>query len=300
MPYGTLHPEPAQPGGAQPDSTSANTPGNSTSTTNTALTRKITTSTLHKLKSNGEKFVVISLYDAHMAAMAERCGVEVVLVGDSLGMTVLGYDSTLPVTMEQMIYHVEAVARGNKKSLIIGDLPFMTYATSEDAMRNCMRIMQAGAHMVKLEGGAWLADTVRMLTERGVPVCAHLGLTPQSVNKFGGFRVQGRDAAGAEAIFADAKLLAEAGADLLVLECVPAPLAARITREINIPVIGIGAGRDTDAQVLVINDILGLTEQPPKFSKNFLLETKDIPGAMQKYVADVKSGAFPGDENIFL
>ena len=272
---------------------------NSTSTADTALTKSVTINTLHKLKSNGEKFVVISLYDAHMAAMAQRCGVEVVLIGDSLGMTVLGYDSTIPVTMEQMIYHVEAVARGNKKSLIIGDLPFMTYATPEDAMRNCMRIMQAGAHMVKLEGGAWLADTVRMLAERGVPVCAHLGLTPQSVNKFGGFRVQGRDQEGAEKILTDAKLLAEAGADLLVLECVPASLGAKITREIAIPTIGIGAGRDTDAQVLVINDILGLTEQPPKFSKNFLLEANDIPGAMQKYVADVKSGTFPGDDNIF-
>jgi 3-methyl-2-oxobutanoate hydroxymethyltransferase len=272
---------------------------NSTSTANTALTKNVTINTLNKLKTSGEKFVVISLYDAHMAAMAQRCGVEVVLVGDSLGMTVLGYDSTIPVTMEQMIYHVEAVARGNKKSLVIGDLPFMTYATPDEAMRNCTRIMQAGAQMVKLEGGAWLAETVNMLTERGVPVCAHLGLTPQSVNKFGGFRVQGRDEASAEKILADAKLLAEAGADLLVLECVPAALGARITREIAIPTIGIGAGRDTDAQVLVINDILGLTEQPPKFSKNFLLEANDIPGAMQKYVADVKAGIFPGDDNIF-
>ncbi len=272
---------------------------NQTSTANTALTKNVTINTLNKLKSMGEKFVVISLYDAHMAAMAQRCGVEVVLIGDSLGMTVLGYDSTIPVTMDQMIYHVEAVARGNKKSLIIGDLPFMTYATPDDAIGNCMRIMQAGAHMVKLEGGAWLTETVRMLSERGVPVCAHLGLTPQSVNKFGGFRVQGRDQEGAEKILSDAKSLADAGADLLVLECVPAALAARITREIAIPTIGIGAGRDTDAQVLVINDILGLTEQPPKFSKNFLLEANDIPGAMQKYVADVKSGVFPGDSNIF-
>jgi 3-methyl-2-oxobutanoate hydroxymethyltransferase len=198
-----------------------------------------------------------------------------------------------------MIYHVEAVARGNKKSLIMGDLPFMTYATPEDAMRNCARIMQAGAHMVKLEGGEWLADTVRMLSERGVPVCAHLGLTPQSVNKFGGFRVQGRDQLQADKILADAKLLEAAGADLVLLECVPASLAAKITTELSVPVIGIGAGKDTDAQVLVINDILGLTEQPPKFSKNFLLETNDIAGAMQKYVADVKAGIFPGEENTF-
>ncbi len=271
-----------------------------TPTTESALIKPVTINTLYKLKSNNEKFVMISLYDAHMAAMAQKCGVEVVLIGDSLGMTVLGYDSTIPVTMEQMIYHVEAVARGNKKSLIVSDLPFMTYATPDDALRNCARIMQAGAHMVKLEGGAWLADTVSMLAERGIPVCAHLGLTPQSVNKFGGFRVQGRSQEDADKILADAKLLAEAGADLLVLECVPSALAATITRSIPIPTVGIGAGRDTDAQVLVINDILGLTEQPPKFSKNFLLEARDIPGAMQKYVADVKAGVFPGDDNIFL
>jgi 3-methyl-2-oxobutanoate hydroxymethyltransferase len=272
---------------------------NSTSTSNTQLTKKITINSLNKLKNTQEKFVVISLYDAHMAAMAERCGVEVVLVGDSLGMTVLGYDSTIPVTMEQMIYHVEAVARGNKKSLIMGDLPFMTYATTDDALRNCARIMQAGAQMVKLEGGAWLVETVKQLSERGIPVCAHLGLTPQSVYKFGGFRVQGRDEISAEKIRQDAKILTEAGADLLLLECVPAHLAKQITESIPIPTIGIGAGRDTDSQVLVINDILGLTEQPPKFSKNFLLEANDIPGAMQKYVADVKAGLFPGDDNIF-
>lgn len=272
----------------------------STATTESALTKQVTINTLYKLKSNNEKFVVISLYDAHMAAMAQRCGVEVVLIGDSLGMTVLGYDSTIPVTMEQMIYHVEAVARGNKKSLVVGDLPFMTYATPEDALRNCARIMQAGAQMVKLEGGAWLADTVAMLAERGIPVCAHLGLTPQSVNKFGGFRVQGRAQEDADKILADAQLLAAAGADLLVLECVPSALAAKITQSIHIPTVGIGAGKDTDAQVLVINDILGLTEHPPKFSKNFLLEANDIPGAMQKYVADVKSGVFPGEENVFL
>ncbi len=271
----------------------------STSTSQSALTRQVTVNTLHKLKANQEKFVVISLYDAHMAAMAERCGVEVVLVGDSLGMTVLGYDSTIPVTMEHMIYHVEAVARGNKKSLIMGDLPFMTYATPEDALRNSARIMQAGAHMVKLEGGEWLAETVHMLSDRGIPVCAHIGLTPQSVNKFGGFRVQGRDQNQADKLLNDAKLLEQAGADVLLMECMPAALAAQVTRELQIPTVGIGAGKDTDAQVLVINDILGLTQQPPKFSKNFLLETNDIPGAMQKYVADVKAGIFPGPDNIF-
>lgn len=266
----------------------------------TALNKPVTVKTLQKLKGSDEKFVVVALYDAPMAAMAQKCGVEAVLVGDSLGMTVLGYQSTIPVTMEQMIYHVEAVARGNQKSLIIADLPFMTYATLDDALKNATRLMQAGAQMVKLEGGRWLTETVRRLSECGIPVCAHLGLTPQSVNKFGGFRVQGRDAAQADEIADDAALLAEAGADLLVLECVPSALAARITENTPIPTIGIGAGRDTDAQVLVINDILGLTEQPPKFSKNFLTEAGDIPGAMKKYVADVKSGVFPGDDHIFL
>jgi len=195
-----------------------------------ALDKPVTLKTLAKHKKAKEKFVVVALYDAPMAAMAQKCGVEVVLVGDSLGMTVLGYESTIPVTMDQMIYHVEAVARGNHKSLIIADLPFMTYATPEAALSNATRLMQAGAQMIKLEGGRWLAETVAMLSERGLPVCAHLGLTPQSVNKFGGFRVQGRNPEQAEQIAADARLLAESGADLLVLECVPSALAERITR----------------------------------------------------------------------
>lgn len=264
-----------------------------------ALAKSVTVNTLRTMKAAGEKFVTVALYDAPMAAMAQKSGIEVLLVGDSLGMTVLGYDSTIPVTMEQMIYHVEAVKRGNDKSLIMGDLPFMTYATPEDAMRNASRIMQAGAHMVKLEGGEWLAETVHMLSERGIPVCAHLGLTPQSVNKFGGFRVQGRKDDQAQAILRDAKLLDQAGADLLVLECVPVALAKTITAAVSMPTIGIGAGRETDAQVLVINDILGLTEQPPKFSKNFLVEAKDIPGALQKYAADVKADIFPSEDHIF-
>ncbi|QFT56201.1 3-methyl-2-oxobutanoate hydroxymethyltransferase [Microbulbifer sp. THAF38] len=263
------------------------------------LEKLVTVQTLRKMKANGEKFITVALYDAPMAAMAQKTGVETVLVGDSLGMTVLGYDSTVPVTMEQMIYHVEAVARGNKKSLIMGDMPFMTYATPEQALTNATRIMQAGAHMVKIEGGAWLADTVKMLTDRGIPVCAHLGLTPQSVHKLGGYRVQGRDEKHAEQMLEDAILLDQAGADLLVLECVPSALAKRITESVSMPTIGIGAGRDTDAQVLVINDILGLTEQPPKFSKNFLVEAGDIPGALRKYAADVKLGVFPEDSHTF-
>ncbi len=265
----------------------------------TGLTKPITINTLRKMKSDGIKFATVALYDAPMAQMAQKTGVEVLLVGDSLGMTVLGYDSTIPVTMEQMIYHVEAVRRGNNKSLIMGDMPFMSYATPEQALSNATRIMQAGAHMVKLEGGEWLADTVKMLGERGIPVCAHLGLTPQSVNKFGGYRVQGRSDEQAEEIIRDAKLLDAAGADLLVLECVPVEVGKRVTEAVNMPTIGIGAGAETDAQVLVINDILGLTEQPPKFSKNFLVEAKDIPDALNKYNADVKSGAFPAEEHTF-
>ncbi|MCW8194974.1 3-methyl-2-oxobutanoate hydroxymethyltransferase [Proteobacteria bacterium 005FR1] len=265
----------------------------------TALDKNITVTTLRKMKQTGEKFVTVALYDAPMAAMAQQTGVEVLLVGDSLGMTVLGYKTTIPVTMEQMIYHVEAVARGNDKSLIMGDLPFMTYATPQQALDNAARIMRAGANMVKLEGGEWLAETVQMLTQRGIPVCAHLGLTPQSVNIFGGFRAQGKTAAEAEKIFYDAQLLDEAGADLLVLECVPVALAKRITENVSMPTIGIGAGRDTDAQVLVINDILGLTPQPPKFSKNFLKEAGDIPSALLKYADDVKKGVFPSDEHTF-
>lgn len=272
---------------------------NGTAAKASGLAKNVTILTLKKLKNSDEKFVSVSLYDAPMAAMAEQCGVEVLLVGDSLGMTVLGFDSTIPVTMEHMIYHIEAVSRGSNRCFIMGDLPFMSYATTEQAMTNAARVMQAGAHMVKLEGGAWLSDTVTRLSDRGIPVCAHIGLTPQFVNKFGGFRVQGRDEESAEKLMHDAITLEKAGADLLLLECVPAELAEKITQKLDIPTIGIGAGRETDAQVLVINDILGLTPQPPKFSKNFLLETQDIPTAMQKYVHDVKAGTFPADEHIF-
>lgn len=268
-------------------------------TQDSALEKVVTIHTLRKLKADKEKFVTVALYDAPMSAMAKKSGVQVLLVGDSLGMTVLGYDSTIPVTMEQMIYHVEAVKRGNDKSLIMGDMPFMSYATPEDAMKNATRIMQAGAHMVKMEGGEWLAETVEMLSDRGIPVCAHLGLTPQSVNKLGGYRVQGRSDDQAQTMLKDAKLLDEAGADLLVLECVPVALAKEITEAVSMPTIGIGAGAETDAQVLVINDILGLTEQPPKFSKNFLVESDDIPGSLKKFVDDVRTGVFPDSEHTF-
>jgi len=266
-------------------------------TISSSLQRPVNIHGLRKMKAEQKKSVCIALYDAPMASIAERAGIEMVLVGDSLGMTVLGYDNTIPVTMAQMIHHVEAVKRGNRRSLIIGDLPFMTYATPEQAMVNAARIMQAGAHMVKVEGGAWLAETIALLSDRGVPVCAHLGLTPQSVHKLGGFRVQGRSKDQSDTLLKDAQLLAQAGADLLVLECIPPNLAKAITGSIPIPTIGIGAGGDTDAQVLVINDILGITERPPKFTKNFLRQEEGVFAALQKYSNDVRAAVFPGEEH---
>lgn len=260
---------------------------------------KTTVATLRQKKSSGEKFATIALYDAATAALAEVAGIDVLLVGDSLGMTVLGFDSTLPVTMDHMIHHVRAVSRGSRNALIIGDMPFMSYATATQAMSNAALLMQAGAHMIKLEGGAWLVPTVQKLSERGIPVCAHLGLTPQSVNKFGGYKIQGRDHAQAEQIRRDAEALAHAGADLLLFECIPASLAEEITNNLSVPTIGIGAGPGTDAQVLVVTDLLGMTGKPPKFAKDFLRETGAIDEAFKKFASDVKAGHFPGPEHSF-
>ncbi|MEH6465992.1 MAG: 3-methyl-2-oxobutanoate hydroxymethyltransferase, partial [Porticoccus sp.] len=248
--------------------------------------KTVTINTLNTLKEQGEKFPVITAYDASFARLIEQAGIDVVLVGDSLGNVIQGHGSTVPVTMDDMIYHVEAVCRGNSKSLIIADLPFMAYATEEQTMENAALLMQAGAHMVKLEGGAWLEETVLMLSERGIPVCGHLGLTPQSVNKLGGYKVQGRDDQSAEKMVLDAHLLEEAGVDILVLECVPTALAQQITNELSIPVIGIGAGPNTDAQVLVIYDMLGISPRLPKFSKNFLTETGDVETALKAYAKE--------------
>lgn len=261
--------------------------------------KTVTINTLNTLKEQGEKFPVITAYDASFSRLIEQAGIEVVLVGDSLGNVIQGHDSTVPVTMDDMIYHVAAVCRGNSKSLIIADLPFMAYATEEQTMENAALLMQAGAHMVKLEGGAWLEETVLMLSERGIPVCGHLGLTPQSVNKLGGYKVQGRDDQTAEKIVLDAHLLEEAGVDILVLECVPTALAQQIANELSIPVIGIGAGPNTDAQVLVIYDMLGISPRLPKFSKNFLTETGDVETALKAYAKEVRSGAFPQPEHGF-
>lgn len=261
---------------------------------------KITINSLHAAKQKGEKFTVLTAYDATFAHLASAAGVEVLLVGDSLGMVLQGKDSTVPVTLDEMCYHTAAVARGNQGSLIMADMPFMSYATPQQAMASAAALMQAGAHMVKLEGGAWLVETVAMLTERGIPVCAHLGLTPQYVHKFGGYKVQGRDNAAAEQMLADAKAMQAAGADLLLLECVPSVLAARVTGAVQTPVIGIGAGNATDAQVLVCYDMLGMNPgRIPKFVKNYMTGAQGVSDAIGRYVAEVKAGTFPGPEHGF-
>lgn len=222
------------------------------------------------------------------------------LVGDSLGMVLQGEDSTLPVTIDELAYHTRCVRAGNKTSLLVADMPFMTYATPDQACQEAAKLMRAGANMVKLEGGEWLIETVKQLTERSVPVCAHLGLTPQSVNIFGGFRIQGRDHDKAEQMVRDALSLQNAGAQLLVLECVPTALAERITSALHIPVIGIGAGNKTDGQILVMHDMFGISANyMPKFSKNFLAETGSMALAIDKYIQDVEAGTFPGIEHSF-
>lgn len=261
--------------------------------------KAVTIKTLNDIKRAGDKFAVLTAYDSAFARQLELAGIEALLIGDSLGNVVLGYDSTVPVSMDDMVHHTAAVARGNHKSLLIADLPFMAYATPEQTLANSARLMQAGAQMVKLEGGEWLCPSVRMLTDRGIPVCGHLGLTPQSFNKLGGYRVQGRDEAGAEQIVLDARRLQDAGADLLVLECVPTQLATRITKALTIPVIGIGAGPNTDAQVLVLYDMLGISPRVPKFTHNFLAESGDIQGALMAYAEAVRSGTFPRPEHSF-
>lgn len=261
--------------------------------------KSVSLTSLKTMKAQGEKFVVLTAYDATFARLAELAGIEVLLVGDSLGNVSLGYGSTVPVTMEDMIHHTRAVSRGSGKSFLIADMPYMSYATEEQTMANAARLMQAGAQMVKVEGGAWLANTVAMLSSRGVPVCGHLGLTPQSVDKLGGYRVQGKDADDAATLLRDARALEVAGADLLVLECIPSPLATEISSNLSIPVIGIGAGNGCDAQVLVVYDMLGISPKIPKFAKNFLTDSGDILEAMKHYATAVKQGVFPGPEHSF-
>lgn len=260
----------------------------------------ITLHTLTARKQAGEKFAVLTAYDATFAHLVSSAGIEMILVGDSLGMVLQGQSSTLPVTVDEMAYHTASVARGNQGAMIMSDLPFMSYSTPEQAMDNSAKLMQAGAHIVKLEGGEWLCDSVRMLAERGVPVCPHLGLTPQAVNKLGGYRVQGRDRQSALKMIEDAKKLEGAGASMLLLECVPTLLAEEITRNVEIPVIGIGAGHHTDAQVLVMHDMLGITPgRRPKFVKDFMTEADSIEQAFRLYGDQVRAGTFPGPEHGF-
>lgn len=264
--------------------------------------KPITLLALREMKRRGEKIACLTAYDYSFASLLDNAGVDAVMVGDSLGMVMQGHDSTLPVSLAEVVYHSRCVARGARRALIIADMPFMSYQQSPaHAFAAAGRLLQkGGAHVVKLEGGEPMAETVRFLVERGVPVCGHLGLTPQSVNQLGGYRVQGREADTARKIRHDAKLLQQAGASLLVLEAVPAELAKTISKELEIPTIGIGAGADCDGQVLVLQDMLGIYPRPsPKFSKNFMQDAAGIEQAIKAYIAAVKSGAFPGPEHSY-
>lgn len=261
---------------------------------------KITLNTLRELKSSGEKFACLTAYDAVFAELESENGVEVILVGDSLGMVLQGHDTTLPVTMEHMLYHMACVSRKNQGSLLMADLPFMSYASETQTLENAAALMRVGAQIVKLEGGAWIAESTHQLTERGIPVCAHMGMTPQSVNRIGGFRVQGRNPEQANHMIEEAKLLEESGANMLLLECIPSSLGKTISETLNIPVIGIGAGKDVDGQIMVIHDLLGIAPITPKFVKNFLLDSPSgIPGAIEAYVNAVKTGVFPAPEHSY-
>jgi 3-methyl-2-oxobutanoate hydroxymethyltransferase len=261
---------------------------------------RVTLSGLRSLRERGEKIAVLTCYDASFARVLDAAGVDVLLVGDSLGMVVQGHASTLPVRLAEMTYHTRCVAAGAERAFIVADLPFGSYQPSpERAFAASARLMAAGAHMVKLEGGAVMVDTVAFLTGRGIPVCAHLGLLPQSVNQLGGYKVQGRDDAAAAQLVADARALEAAGAGLIVLEMVPAALAKTFTDALTIPTIGIGAGADCSGQVLVLYDMLGIYPRAPKFSKNFLEGRDGIDAAVRAYVAAVKDGSFPAAEHAF-
>ncbi|MBA8888029.1 3-methyl-2-oxobutanoate hydroxymethyltransferase [Dokdonella fugitiva] len=268
---------------------------------NTAPAVPITVPDLQARKRRGEKIVSITAYDAGIATRADEAGVDLVLVGDSLGMVVQGHASTLPVTMDAMVYHTACVARGLRRPLLVADLPFMSYRNEELALANAARLLgEGGAAMVKLEGADWVCAIIHALKRHEVPVCAHLGLTPQAVHRLGGYKVQGRDDETAARLRADARAVQEAGADLLVLECVPAALAAEITRDLAIPTIGIGAGADCDGQVLVVHDLLGITPgKRPRFSKDFLPGTNSVLGAISAYAAAVRSGEFPAAEHSY-
>jgi 3-methyl-2-oxobutanoate hydroxymethyltransferase len=254
---------------------------------------------LLKKTETGEKLVALTCYDASYAKIIVRAGVDILLVGDSLGMTIQGHDTTLPVTLEQMVYHTEAVRRGAGTAFVMADLTFGSYQESPvQAFSSAAQLLAAGANMVKLEGGGIMVETVEFMTRRGIPVCAHLGLLPQSVN-LTGYRAQGRDSKAAQQLIMDASNLESVGAEMLVLESIPALLASEVTTCVHIPTIGIGAGDQCDGQVLVLNDLLGLTEKPPRFARNFMAGAISIEDAVRNYVEAVKSGKYPAAEHAF-
>jgi 3-methyl-2-oxobutanoate hydroxymethyltransferase len=263
--------------------------------------KPLTLPRLQEMRARGERMAMLTCYDAAFAAVLDDCGVDLLLVGDSLGMVLQGHATTLPVTLDQMIYHVGCVARGNRTAWVVADAPWSSYQASPvQAYEAAARLLAAGAQMVKLEGGGWLAPTVEFLVERGIPVCGHLGLTPQSVHHLGGYRVQGRSEQAAERLIDDARALEKAGADLLVLELVPAVLAKTVTEALRIPTIGIGAGPDTSGQVLVLHDMLGLTpHRQLRFVRDFLAGQTSIAAAIRSYVAAVRDGSFPAAEHSY-
>jgi 3-methyl-2-oxobutanoate hydroxymethyltransferase len=262
-----------------------------------ATRKPVTLQRLRTMRAEGEKIAMLTCYDATFARVLDEAGVDCLLVGDSLGMVLQGHSSTVPVTLDEMAYHTRCVARGSRAAWVIGDLPFASYQESkEQALHSASILMQAGAQMVKLEGGGWTTETVRFLVERGIPVCGHLGLTPQSVHALGGWRVQGRGDEAAATLKDHARALADAGAAMLVLELVPAQLATSITKKLNIPVIGIGAGRDCSGQVLVLHDALGLHPSPPRFVRDFMQGAGSIADAVRRFVEAVKDASFPDPE----
>ena len=261
----------------------------------------VNVATLGRMKAEGEKIASLTCYDASFAAVVDEAGVDLVLVGDSLGMVIQGHDTTVPVTLDHVIYHCKAVARGLIRPFLMADMPFMTYTSREQALQNAVRLMQeGGAKMVKLEGGAGQVEIVEFLASHDIAVCAHLGLKPQSVHKTGGFRVQGREEAAAEQMRRDARALQDAGADIVLLECIPSKLGAEITAELHVPVIGIGAGPDTDGQILVLYDVLDITPgRKPRFVKNCMAGHDSPIAAVRSYVEAVKSRAYPAPEHCF-
>lgn len=281
-------------------STPAPAPSTAPAPAKPVASKAVTGPALMARRAAGDKITMMTCYDASFASLMDSCGVEVLLIGDSLGMVCNGLDSTLPVTLDEIAYHTRAVARGNKSALVLADMPFGTYATKEEAFANAAKLMQAGAHMVKIEGGAWLADTVRFLTERSIPVCAHLGLTPQSVHQLGGYKVQGKTTESADLLKSDAQTLQAAGATLLVLEAIPTALGKEVTELLAIPTIGIGAGPDCSGQVLVMHDALGVFPgRKARFVRNFMDGQTSIGAAVSAYVAAVKDGSFPALEHCF-